>query len=129
MRWLTLNGVHVRGGLDYGCGRGFDASRMDMEKFDPHFFPAKPKGRFPLITCIYVLNVVKSLTGNVLVKDIRSRLTANGVAYLVWRNDLRRDTDTQRAVSVHIEGKGRIIKQTRPFSVARIFKKDNVYVQ
>ncbi len=46
--------------LDYGCGRGFDAEHFGMEKYDPHFAPERPTGRFDVITCNFVLNVITS---------------------------------------------------------------------
>ncbi len=30
--------------LDYGCGRGEDADKLNFKKFDPHFFPDMPEG-------------------------------------------------------------------------------------
>lgn len=49
--------------LDYGCGRGADVRAMlraglDATGFDPYWNPTRPKGRFDIVSCIYVLNVI-----------------------------------------------------------------------
>jgi hypothetical protein len=126
MRWLVdTNKVVVANGLDYGCGRGFDATHFGMTKYDPHFYPEYPVPAFSVITCIYVLNVVGIDSGRNIIKQIQSLLVETGSAYVVWRNDLRRDTDSQRRVAVT---GGTLLKQTRPYHVARINKYDKVVV-
>jgi 2-polyprenyl-3-methyl-5-hydroxy-6-metoxy-1,4-benzoquinol methylase len=76
--------------LDYGCGKSPDAEVYDMKKFDPHFSPEMPKGKFDTITCTYVLNVIESETERFKVLlDIQSRLTPTGIAYITVRNDIK----------------------------------------
>lgn len=77
-------------GLDYGCGKGFDADYYGLDKYDPHYFP-KPVllGKYEVITCNYVLNVIPDVIDrdNVLDK-IKSLLSPEGVAYISVRRDL-----------------------------------------
>ena len=48
---------HVKGRvLDFGCGKGSDADILGADKYDPHFFPEKPKGLYDTVLCTYVLN-------------------------------------------------------------------------
>jgi len=76
--------------LDYGCGKGFDADHFGIERFDPHFFPVMPEGLFDTIVCNYVLNVIESPeTRAVVLRDIVSKLTDNGMAYITVRNDVK----------------------------------------
>ena len=46
--------------LDYGCGRGFDADQLGMDKFDPHYFDQVMSSGYDVVTCNYVLNVIES---------------------------------------------------------------------
>ena len=74
--------------LDYGCGKGYDASHFGMDSYDPHYQPIMPDGLFDTITCNFVLNVIESAEEReAIVRDIRSRLDCNGRAYITVRND------------------------------------------
>lgn len=76
--------------LDYGCGYGFDADYYDLAKYDPHLQPKMPKGKFDVITCLFVLNVLEEDTEAYdVLHDIRDRLKSNGMAYIAVRNDQR----------------------------------------
>lgn len=58
----TLKEHGLEGGyriLDYGSGRGEDADYLGAEEYDPHWYPQEPEGKFVLIFCTYVLNVVE----------------------------------------------------------------------
>jgi len=91
MRRLATEGVIKGRSLDYGCGRGFDAKHFGMESYDPHYQPDKPDGLFETITCNYVLNVLESdECREYVLRDIQSRLTDDGVAYITVRNDKKR---------------------------------------
>lgn len=74
--------------LDYGCGRGYDATQLGLEQFDPYYQPNMPSGQFQTIVCNYVLNVIESLDEKrQVLADIQSRLSADGIAYISVRND------------------------------------------
>ncbi len=88
MKRLATAGRLVGRMLDYGCGRGCDARTYGMDSYDPHFQPVMPDGTFETITCNYVLNVIASESERESVlRDIRSRLSAGGCAYITVRND------------------------------------------
>jgi 2-polyprenyl-3-methyl-5-hydroxy-6-metoxy-1,4-benzoquinol methylase len=84
--------------LDYGCGRGYDADRLGMFKYDPHFSPEAPEGKFDYIYCGYVLNVLTQSEGRQIIKEIQSLLTPRGVAYVAVRRDMKPDNPNQRKV-------------------------------
>jgi len=42
--------------LDCGCGKGSDADILGIAKYDPHYFPKKPKIQYDTVLLIYVLN-------------------------------------------------------------------------
>jgi len=74
--------------LDYGCGRGFDADSLGADKYDPHYFPTPPQGKYNLIYCNYVLNVIADPEERLkVIENIRSLLSSGGVAYISVRND------------------------------------------
>jgi hypothetical protein len=73
--------------LDYGCGYGTDADILDCWKYDPHFYPYEPEGRFEVITCIYVLNVLPLGEQKKVITKIYDLLEDDGVAYFAVRRD------------------------------------------
>lgn len=76
--------------LDYGSGKGFDADHFGIERFDPHYSPDMPEGLFETIVCNYVLNVIESPeTRAVVLREILSKLTETGLAYITVRNDAK----------------------------------------
>jgi SAM-dependent methyltransferase len=77
--------------LDYGCGKGLDADKLSIEKFDPHYFPQKPTGQYDTIICNYVLNVVKPKRGREVLAKIKRLLKPGGVAYITVRADVKED--------------------------------------
>lgn len=74
--------------LDYGCGRGFDAESIFAEKYDPHYYPAMPPGRFDTVMCNYVLCTLEADRDRrrVLV-GIAAKLHEDGLAYITVRSD------------------------------------------
>lgn len=80
--------------LDYGCGKGFDVKYLkqrgfDIEGYDPHFFPQKPHGLFDTIICNYVINVVEEEYEHLIIDEIKSFLSENGIAYITVRRDVK----------------------------------------
>jgi hypothetical protein len=76
--------------LDYGCGRGTDADFLGSEKYDPHFFPDMPSGKFHLILCTYVLNSLPKNKERIILEDIKKRLfPSSGKAYISVRRDIK----------------------------------------
>jgi ATP adenylyltransferase len=85
---LEEKGLIVGRVLDYGCGRGHDASHLGAECYDPHFAPDMPTGLFDTVVCNYVLNVIPSVEEReAVLQDIRSRLAEGGRAYISVRTD------------------------------------------
>lgn len=76
--------------LDYGCGRGDDAKRLEVEKYDPNHSPVMPKGKFDTIYCHYVLNVIDTEEERVeVLNKITDKLKKNGTAYITVRRDIK----------------------------------------
>jgi hypothetical protein len=84
--------------LDYGCGRGYDAEMLGMFRYDPHFFPERPVGRFDRIYCGYVLNVLTKKEGQEVIDDIQSMMHKKSIAYIAVRRDMKPDNPNQRKV-------------------------------
>lgn len=97
MTYLAVGGFfNSHSILDYGCGRGFDADTFGLVKFDPHYFPQEPEGKFDIITCNYVLNVCLPSQQNEVIAKIHSLLAVNGVAYITVRRDVKNEGFTSR---------------------------------
>jgi 2-polyprenyl-3-methyl-5-hydroxy-6-metoxy-1,4-benzoquinol methylase len=91
--WLDL--MHRRV-LDFGCGRGYDADQLGFEKYDPHFFPKKPKGKFDVVLCHFVLNVLPKKHEKKLLEEIESHLKPDGTAFITVRRDLKQEGFTPK---------------------------------
>ncbi len=75
--------------LDYGCGRG-DLRKFlngDIEQWDPHFHPKKPKGKFDVVCCIYVLNVLSLPEMLKAIEAAREYVRVGGSLYIAVRRD------------------------------------------
>jgi len=74
--------------LDYGCGRGYDADALGMDKFDPHYFPQPTNPWYDVVTCNYVLNVIESEDERrqVLI-NLKAQARTGGKVYVSVRND------------------------------------------
>lgn len=114
--------------LDYGCGKGYDADRLGMFKYDPHFFDDTPAGKFDHVYCGYVLNVIDKRDGQQVIKDIQSLLKPRGTAYVVVRRDQKDDNPNQR--QVFLDGKGVIgYAVNRKYTIYSIWKGSEVTVR
>ena len=92
MQWLLDQGLinTEDHGLDYGCGKGFDANFMGFDGWDPNHRD-DTRGlstEYDVITCNYVLNVIEDDEER---KNVEARiidkLARGGVAYVSVRND------------------------------------------
>jgi SAM-dependent methyltransferase len=88
-RLLSERGLLVGRTLDYGCGKGSDATTLGLHKYDPYFRPSMPRGKFATIMCNYVLNVVTPEQEEVVLEGIRRKLAPGGVAYIAVRRDVK----------------------------------------
>jgi len=91
MRWLFDADLITGRTLDYGCGRGFDASYYGLDAYDPVWCPASLRGPYDTITCIYVFNVIEESAQSNLLRQIRDLLSEDGIAYIVVRRDLPKE--------------------------------------
>lgn len=88
---------HIRGRvLDFGCGHGADVDFLrkkgfEVEGYDPHHLPERPKGTFDTILCHYVLNVLIRREQTGVLMDVSEYLKPSGSAYYTVRRDLRRE--------------------------------------
>ena len=87
IQYIKKNNLFNGNCLDFGCGRGFDANSLNLDKFDPHYFPEYPTKKYDTITSIYVLNVVDENEQQKIIDQIKSLLNENGLAYIAVRRD------------------------------------------
>ena len=82
--------------LDYGCGHGFDAEFLGMDKYDLNHFPEYPTGTYDLITCNYVLNVIQDKAERErVIKNIKVLLEDDGVGLISVRRDITTEGTTK----------------------------------
>jgi hypothetical protein len=92
MKWLMKEGLveHGMHGLDYGCGKGYDADNLGFDGWDPHHRPDTKNlsMSYDVVTCIYVLNVIEDKEEREETEvRIIGHLNPGGVAYVAARND------------------------------------------
>jgi SAM-dependent methyltransferase len=117
--------------LDYGCGKGEDAKTLenldfDVEKYDPHYYPEIPTGKFDTIVCNYVLNVIGEENRNLVLDNIKNLLNDGGTAYISVRNDLKDDVVKAKGYNQYrvslSEDEFELIKKTGPFKMYKYEK-------
>ncbi|MBK8041467.1 MAG: methyltransferase domain-containing protein [Haliscomenobacter sp.] len=79
--------------LDFGCGFGKDvealqAKGLDIEGYDPHYFPPMPRKKFDTILCFYVLNVLLPEEQTEVLMNVSRYLQPSGKAYFSVRRDI-----------------------------------------
>jgi len=95
MQWLYDNQL-LKGGrmLDFGCGKGTDATTLGMDYVDPFYtkgviMPNAECAPYTTITCHYVFNVIESIQEReTTLNQIRFLLASGGVAYISVRRDV-----------------------------------------
>jgi len=96
MAYLQKQGLLKGRILDFGCGRGDDANHLDLDKYDPYYFPDCIKGVYSTITCIYVLNVLTKQEIKKVLRNMAAHLSPHGKIYITVRRDLKKTVRTQR---------------------------------
>lgn len=89
MKYLVRNELIVGSALDYGCGKGQCAIELEMDKYDPHFWPDEPRQKYDTVTCHYVLNVIDKAEQKKVLESILSLLNPKGRAYITVRRDIK----------------------------------------
>ena len=82
--------------LDFGCGRGFDAATYMIEKYDPHFFPKRPRGKFDVVVCSYVLNVLPKKYECDIMNEVMDYLNRIGTAFITVRRNIKKQGYTAK---------------------------------
>lgn len=123
MRFLGRKGFLVGRGLDFGCGRGFDAFHFGMTGYDPHWRPERPQGLFELVTCNYVLNVITPEAQAQVLDEVLGFLAPGGSAYFSVRRDLPQAGKPgrgcfQRFVELDLD----LVVENRSFAIYRMAK-------
>lgn|GEM_PF-1655310 len=82
--------------LDFGCGKGDLAKFLDgdIEEYDPHYAPKRPRGKFDVVVCNYILNVLPEKDQRKALRDALSFLRKDGVLYVTVRRDLEKEATT-----------------------------------
>jgi len=125
LKWLLSKNMISDTHLDYGCGRGDDADAMGFAKYDPWYFPILPEDKYDTITCLYVLNVIKTKKErNEVLKKIKSYLNPGGVAYIAVRRDIKKEGKT--SIGTHqynIELNLPLLRQASGFAIYEVHKR------
>ena len=87
---FLVDNEHLKGSvLDYGCGRGDDAQRLEIDSYDPHYQPVLPSKKYDTILCTYVLNVLPANQWRQVIEDMLEYLEPGGSIYITVRTDAR----------------------------------------
>jgi ATP adenylyltransferase len=107
-RYLLEHGLLKGRILDFGCGRG-DVKKfthlLNVEQWDPYFFPRTPTGVFDTIYCGYVLNVLPKEQWLDVLLHLYRLLSPQGIAYIAVRRDIKKEGRTARGTeqyTVHL---------------------------
>ena len=76
--------------LDFGSGKGDLAKFLDgdIEEWDPNFSPKRPRGKFDVVCCIYVLNVLRPRERHHALSDAKGFVRRGGRLYAAVRRDI-----------------------------------------
>jgi diadenosine tetraphosphate (Ap4A) HIT family hydrolase len=82
--------------LDFGCGLGKDveflkSNRLNVQGYDPYYFPKYPQKKFGTIICFYVLNILLLDEQSHVLMAISELLKVGGKAYFAVRRDIKRN--------------------------------------
>lgn len=86
-----IAGEKIQRVLDYGCGIGRDVEYYNSigcqgcgyDQHEPYGFTRQPTGTFDLVTCLFVLNVISTMAGRLLVCEKLLRYVKVGGIILV----------------------------------------------
>jgi len=114
--------------LDFGCGFGKDveelkAKGIDINGYDPHYFPEYPTKTYDTILCHYVLNVLKSQEQAKVLYEVSKLLKFGGKAYFSVRRDI-----TKAGFRTHFVHKVPTYQTNVLLPFKSAFKNDNVEI-
>lgn len=75
--------------LDFGSGKSKDSEILGGSKYDPHFSPKMPKGKFDTILMSFVLNTLEEGPQRKALENARDKLKKNGNLYATVRTDVK----------------------------------------
>lgn len=103
---LLEHGLLVGRILDFGAGKG-DLARFldgDIEAWDPHYSPKLPRGKFDVVCCLYVLNVLRPQARCAALAQAKEYVRPGGCLYVAVRRDPFEDGTTLRgAEQFHVQ--------------------------
>lgn len=117
--YLAKQGLLTGRCLDFGSGRGFDATHFGMESYDPYWQPEWPEWFFDTILCTYVLNVLPARERIGVLRRLLALLKdEDSKAYITVRRDLPKQGIQgrgvyQRYVTLPLE----LIRETSSFAI------------
>ena len=114
--------------LDFGCGFGKDveelkAKGIDINGYDPHYFPEYPTKTYDTILCHYVLNVLKGQEQAKVLYEVSKLLKFGGKAYFSVRRDI-----TKAGFRTHFVHKVPTYQTNVLLPFKSVFKNDNVEI-
>ncbi len=101
LAWLLDHGLVKGRVLDFGCGRGDDVKqlrrrRISADGWDPYWESDEPRGKYDVVLCTYVVNVLPRSRQAAILRELRSWCKPNGAIYVAVRADVEHDGPTSR---------------------------------
>ena len=125
-KWLHDTGRLPRKGnpngytaLDYGCGRGRDATEYGMSKYDPYWYDVcLGESEYDVVLMTYVLNVLRSREDvlNTLIGAIQ-HVKAGGWLYITVRRGLKNEGETSMGYQYNVELPYPVVKKTASYVI------------
>jgi len=75
--------------LDFGSGKSKDSEMLGGAKYDPHFSPKMPKGKYDTILMSFVLNTLKEGNQKKALEAAQRKLKRRGILYATVRTDAK----------------------------------------
>jgi diadenosine tetraphosphate (Ap4A) HIT family hydrolase len=127
-RLLLEKKLIVGEALDFGCGFGKDVEELktkgiDINGYDPYYFPEYPTQTYDTILCHYVLNVLKVQEQAKVLYEVSKLLKFGSKAYFSVRRDI-----TKPGFRTHFLHKVPTYQTNVLLPFKSVFKNDNVEI-
>jgi 2-polyprenyl-3-methyl-5-hydroxy-6-metoxy-1,4-benzoquinol methylase len=109
--------------LDFGCGRGLDASIIGAELFDPYWHPKELESEvYDIVLCIYVLCILNQTEREKVIKKVIDCLKFGGTAYFAVRRDIKMPTKGKNCTQWPVYLDYPIVEQNNNFCIYQVVK-------
>jgi DNA phosphorothioation-associated putative methyltransferase len=104
--------------LDYGCGKGKDVEILNIEGYDPYYFPDKPIGKFDTVVMNYVINTISTHRGRMdAIRSAWSYVDVGGMLIVTSRTSSEIYRNAKRSDWIEPDEGGGYITSKKTFQI------------